>query len=165
LEITLNESLVKYLAGLLDADGSLSFNFAEDDKRPGRYFVRIRISLAGSSAVDPFNFVENLPGITGMGTTSRYGKDKQFITWTVIKRSDVEMLLPRLIKHMVIKAKHWQWLFDTWRERRSENKTCSKEEREKLVKDCKASRIDNIGPVKPKNHPTWAWLAGFLDGD
>src|SRR5690606_38752957 len=23
----------------------------------------------------------------------------------------------------------------------------------------------NTGPLKPKKHPTWAWVAGYLDGD
>lgn len=161
----MNETLIKYLAGLLDADGSMSFNFTHDAKRPGRYFVKIMLKLSGSDAVDPFGFVENLPGITSMGTSYRSGKNNQFVTWTVNKRSDLEMLLPRLIKHMIIKAKHWQWMFDRWREWRTDNKTCSELEREMLSSEAKASRVNNSGPVKPKNHPTWAWLAGYIDGD
>lgn len=161
----MNETLVKYLAGLLDADGSLSFNFKCDPRRKDRYFVSIKLTLAGSQAVDPFCFVENLPGITNIGTTHRSGTNKQFVTWTVARRTELEMLVPRLIKHMVVKARHWQWIFDKWREWRSGNKTCSKEERDVLTSEAKASRVNNTGPIKPKNHPTWAWLAGFIDGD
>lgn len=34
---------------------------------------------------------------------------------------------------------------------------------EQQIKD----RLDLVeyGPVKSKNHPTWAWVAGYLDGD
>jgi hypothetical protein len=34
-----------------------------------------------------------------------------------------------------------------------------------LAQASKESRKLNVGPIKPKNHPTWAWLAGYLDGD
>jgi hypothetical protein len=66
---------------------------------------------------------------------------------------------------MVIKAKHWQWLLDTWRTWRVNTKTCSTQERDELTRLSKESRRVRVGPIKPKNHPTWAWLAGYLDGD
>lgn len=161
----MNESLVKYLAGLLDADGSLSLSFKHDQNRKGRYFIGLQLRLAASDAVDRHGFVQSLPELTWMGTTSRYGPQHQYITWAVSKRRDLEMLLPRLIKHMVIKAKHWQWLLDVWRLARSENKTCSLRQREALTEASKESRQFRTGPVRAKNHPTWAWLAGYLDGD
>lgn len=159
----MNESLVKYLAGLLDADGSLSFNFAADQNRVGRWFVTLRMTLASSIAVDKGGFVDTLPEVTGFGSF-RTDRDK-FKTWTVNGRADLEMLLPRVIKHMVIKAQHWQWLLGIWRELRSDRKTVSTEEREALTTASKESRRSRHGPIKPKNHPTWAWLAGYLDGD
>lgn len=161
----MNESLVKYLAGLLDADGSLSFAFKHDQNREGRYFVGLMMKLASSTAVDRGGFVDSLPSITGMGTFSRSGDEQQFKTWSVAKRADLEMLIPRLVKHMVIKAQHWQWLLDVWRSARADENTCSLSEREALTAACKESRRLNRGPLKPKNHPTWAWLAGYLDGD
>lgn len=161
----MNESLIKYLAGLLDADGSLSFSFKHDQNREGRYFIGLSLSLASSDAVDKHGFTESLPALTGMGTVSRYGDRRQFITWSVHKRADLEMLLPRLIKHMVIKAQHWQWMLDVWRNGRASGKTCSLAEREALAQGAKESRRLNRGPLRAKNHPTWAWLAGYLDGD
>ncbi len=161
----IDESFVKYLAGLLDADGSLSFNFKRDLNRPDRYFLSLNLRLASSNAVDKHGFVVNLPKIYGIGSVSRYGKSSQFIAWNVSKRADLEVLLPRIIKHMVIKAKHWQWILDTWRETRAGRKTLSLEEREQLTLASSRSRRTNVGPLKPKNHPTWAWLAGYLDGD
>lgn len=161
----MNESLVKYLAGLLDADGSLSFAFKHDQNREGRYFIGLGLNLTASDAVDKNGFVESLPTLTGMGSASRYGPKDQFVVWSVKKRADLEMLLPRLIKHMVIKAKHWQWLLDMWRVTRADAKTCSETERDALKDASKESRKNRTGPLKPKNHPTWAWLAGYLDGD
>ena len=161
----MNESLVKYLAGLLDADGSLSFSFKSDPNREGRYFVGLRLNLTASDAVDHGGFVASLPTETGMGTVSRYGANRQFACWTVNRRADLEMLLPRLTKHMVIKAQHWQWLLEVWRDARSQSKTCTLAERDVLTAASKESRRLRVGPLHAKNHPTWAWLAGYLDGD
>lgn len=161
----MNESLVKYLAGLLDADGSMSFSFKHDQNREGRYFVSLKLNLASSVAVDRNGFVDSLPQQTGMGSVVYYGEREQFKTWTVSKRSDIEMLIPRLVKHMMIKAKHWQWMLEVWRSARSDGNTCDRNERDALTQASKESRRLNRGPLKPKNHPTWAWLAGYLDGD
>jgi hypothetical protein len=159
----MNESLVKYLAGLMDADGSLSFAFKTYERDEERIFLGLCLSLASSKAVDKRGFIPTLPTITGMGGIYFYGSEKQFMSWRVNKRSDMEMLLPRLIKHMVVKGKHWQWLLDTWRVCRGGS--LSKQERVALTALGKKSRIERVGPLKPKNHPTWAWLAGYLDGD
>ena len=159
----MNESLVKYLAGLLDADGSLSLTFRLGRNTESRYHPGLMMKLSASDAVDQRGFVESLPALTGMGTVSRYGNSNQFAVWSISRRADLEMLLPRLIKHMVIKARHWQWLLETWRETRGP--LCSDAERARLTAASKRSRVERAGPMHPKNHPTWAWLAGYLDGD
>jgi hypothetical protein len=160
-----NESLVKYLAGLLDADGSLSFAFKEDPNRSGLYFVGLHLRLSSSKAVDHGHFVDSLPTETGMGGVYYSGATQQFKTWLVAKRADLEMLLPRLIKHMVIKGKHWNWLLDQWRNLRADGKAVDAALRDEMTEASKRSRVENVGPLKPKNHPTWAWTAGYLDGD
>ncbi len=163
----MNESLVKYLSGLLDADGCLSLHFRDTGyagNRTGRYTVALRLTLAAADTIDTKGFVASLPSLTGMGTIAR---NRNLDWWYVQKRADLEMLLPRVIKHMVIKAKHWQWLLDTWRNyRRGYGEClCDVAERERLSEESKKSRRANVGPIKPKNHPTWAWVAGYLDGD
>ena len=159
----MNESLVKYLAGLLDADGSLSLTFRRDDNKPKHHYCGLKVALHSSLAVDQKGFVSTLPELTGMGGFSRYGARQQHYKWEVQKRAHVEMLLPRLIKHMVVKGKHWQWLLETWRGCR--RKPLTAKECVELRKASTNSRATRSGPVRPKNHPTWAWLAGFLDGD
>lgn len=161
----MNESLVKYLAGLLDADGSLSFTFKDDEYRQGRHYVGLSLRLGSSIAVDRKNFIETLPTLTGMGIAARYGSTGQFKSWTVRKRADLEKILPRLIKHMVIKARHWQWMLEQWRNLRANATTVSDEDAEALRAASKESRQSRVGPIRPKSHPTWAWLAGYLDGD
>jgi hypothetical protein len=166
--VEMHESLFKYLAGLSDADGSLSFNFKRDQNRLDRYFYGLSFHLSAADAVDKKGFVASLPELTGFGSVTRYGANKQFVNWNVAKRSDIEMLLPRLIKHMMLKAKHWQWMLDFWRDHRGQRyseRTVSEEERATLTAACKESRRSRIGPLKPRNHPSWAWLAGYLDGD
>ncbi len=164
----MQESLFKYLAGLCDADGSLSFNFKRDQNRPDRYFYGLSLHLTAADAVDKNGFVASLPEATGFGTVSRYGAKKQFAAWIVAKRSDLEMLVPRLIKHMMLKARHWQWMLDHWRQHRGQGyseRTVSDQERVVLTAACKESRRTRVGPLKPRNHPAWGWLAGYLDGD
>lgn len=160
----MNESLVKYLAGLLDADGCLSFD--PTTGYDGNVRVSLKLTLTAADTIDRGGFVLSLPGITGAGKTHRtYDK---YTTWAVCHRADLERLLPRLIKHMVIKAKHWQWMLDFWRDYRSQEKgqkNLSQEEWQSLRQQYKESRVTRVGPIKPKNHPTWAWLAGYLDGD
>jgi len=163
----MNESLVKYLSGLLDADGCLSFNFRKSKSHPGRYHVGLRLVLSAAHSVDRNGFVPSLPELTGMGTACQIPPNKSVTAWTVARRSHLEMLLPRIIKHMVIKAKHWNWLLAEWRQYRGQEygkNGISEAEREILSEKVRSSR-QNVGPLKPKNHPTWAWLAGYLDGD
>lgn len=160
----MQESLVKYLSGLLDADGSLSFQFTKPRPSSDVYYVSLMLTLAASDTVDKHGFIETLPALTGMGAVYRTdAKNIQCKTWTVTKRADLEMLLPRLTKHMFLKGKHWDCLLDIRRKHRGV--PIIKEECDRLLAAMRASRIENVGPIKPKNHPTWAWLAGYLDGD
>jgi hypothetical protein len=162
----MNESLVKYLAGLLDADGSLSFECHRgyDD----RVRISLKLHLVAVESMDRHGFIASLPTLTGFGSINQYALgNAQVVQWFVGHRADLEMLLPRLIKHMVIKARHWQWLLDYWRDYRSQakgQKSLSEAEWQALSAASRESR-KNVGPIKPKNHPTWAWLAGYLDGD
>lgn len=160
----MQETFVKYLSGLLDADGSLSFMFTPPRQGSENYYVSMMLTLASSDTIDKHGFIESLPALTGFGAVYRNdAKHPQCKTWTVTKRADLEMLLPRVIKHMVIKGKHWQRLLDIRREHRGAPITRS--QCDLLSIAAKKSRIENVGPIKPKNHPTWAWLAGYLDGD
>ncbi len=158
----MNETTIKYLAGLLDADGTISFDFRNLARNESSANLGLKVGIAGSDAVDKHRFIEGLPKLTGHGYTSRHGDQNQYIYWFLTSRRDLEMMVPRLVKHMCVKAKHLQRMFEKWRELRG--KSLSLEECEVLREYSRNSRYD-AGPLKPKNHPSWSWAAGYLDGN
>ena len=155
----MTETEVKYLAGLIDADGSIGFEFVDNK-------VYLALSIIAAESIDKHGFIKSLPALTGAGTVCE--KSRKVETWAKVavwkmsKAKDIEMLLPRFIKHMVIKGKHCQRMLNQWQKYRSQTLTDTVIEQLKVF--AKASRAD-AGPVKPKKHPTWAWVAGYLDGD
>lgn len=155
----MTETEVKYLSGLIDADGSIGFEFTNNR-------VYLAISIIAAESIDKKGFIKELPTITGAGTVCTKDRGKEgwapVNVWKVVKAKDIEMLLPRLIKHLVIKGKHFQRMLDKWQEYRSTVLSDTVIEQLKLF--AKVSRTDS-GPLKPKKHPTWAWVAGYLDGD
>ena len=151
------ETDIKYLAGLMDADGCLSFRFTDN-------YCYLELSLAASESIDKHGYIDSLAEYAGSISIREYpGKNwSPSHQWRVSKRSDLNMLIPRLTKHMVVKAQHWNNLFNKWNELRAT--VLSDKEIEDLKLWSEESR-KIAGPLKPKNHPTWAWMAGFMDGD
>lgn len=152
-----NETEIKYLAGLLDADGCLSFHFVDGK-------VYLEMSLSASESIDRHGYIDSLGERAGSVSIRKY-PDKNWSDshqWRVQSRSEINMLLPRITKHMVIKGGHWQRMFDRWSELRGVSLT------DEQVSDLKVwsneSRL-RAGPIKHKNHPTWAWVAGYTEGD
>lgn len=148
------ETESKYLAGLLDADGSLCYAHNNG-------YLSLVLSLSLSESIDRNGqFAKYLGSKVGKLYTRK--RDDKWATqneWVVRKRSDLEKLLPHITKHMVVKGKKWQKMLETFRE----------------YKACKIG-LDNFyslreehnslrGPIKLKKHPTWAWVAGYIDGD
>lgn len=161
----MDEVLVKYLAGLIDSDGSISFRFHKDPRREG-YDLRFSIAVSASEAVDFHGFIKKLPNLTGFGAVDisqgHNLSQHRVVRWTVGSRSHLEMLVPRLVKHMCVKGKHLQRMFEKWKEKRGQ--LLSDDECEALREFSKTSRCDS-GPVKAKNYPSYGWLAGYLDGN
>lgn len=139
----------KYLAGLLDADGNLCLV-------NNNGYLHIVLSLSMSESIDrDGKFAKYLSSKVGKLQTRRR-KDTWATQneWVVRKRSDLEKLLPHVIKHMVVKGASWQKMLELYRSKPKEF------DLEKLRSDCLVT-----GPVKPKNHPSWPWVAGYIDGD
>jgi len=162
VDVKAQESLIKYLAGLCDADASLSFRFNKSSK--GSTVCMILHLCAAESIDKDGKFIKSLPEITGFGNvTSRQRKHWSPINeWQVQSRRDLNMLIPRLIKHMVIKGTHWNNLFEIYT--RLKGEVLCDFEVERLKMSSKLSRKD-ARPLKSKKHPTWAWTAGYIDGD
>lgn len=158
----LQENTVKYLAGLLDADGSLSFRFNPCN---GGYRLHLILALTAAESIDKDGkFLKSLPELTDAGTVKHRQRENwaPINEWQVQSERDINMLIPRLTKHMVIKAKHWDRLYGIFKNTRS--KILTETEVEVLKAVSKESRKD-VGPLKPKNFPTWAWVCGYLEGD
>jgi hypothetical protein len=165
----MNETIVKYLAGLFDADGSISFAFTALKPDGSSYMCRLGLEISSSEAIDRHGFIASLPELTGFGSVNfRYHKGEQthssnrFVRWSVQSRRDIEMLIPRLIKHSCVKARHMQRMLDKWKEKRGD--ILSAAECDELRNFSKQSRCDS-GPIKSKNYPTWSWLSGYIDGN
>jgi hypothetical protein len=158
----MDETTFKYLAGLLDADGTVSFDFKNEARNNGNANLGLKVGIATSDAVDRHGFIEKLPELIGHGYITRSGDKNQYVYWMLNSRRDLEMVVPRLLKHMCVKAKHLQRMFDKWKEKRGI--VLSPGECTELREWSRQSRYD-AGPLKPKNHPSWAWLGGYLDGN
>ncbi len=154
------ENEIKYLAGLLDADGSLSFKFC---KSGDKTYVYLILALTASESIDKRGYIKSLGERVGSVCKIEYEKETYSSAWKwhVQKRTDLDQLLPRLLKHMVIKAKHWQSLYNKFTELKGLDVTNRVEE----LKEFSTRSRKDTGPLKPKKHPTWAWVAGYLDGD
>lgn len=149
-----SETEKKYLAGLLDADGSLSYTHNNG-------YLHLVFSLSMSESIDRNGtYAKYLESKVGKLYTRK--RDDNWATqneWTVRKRSDLEHLLPHITKHMVIKGRKWQHMLEVFREYKATPVT--HEEFLLLRKEANALR----GPIAAKKHPTWGWVAGYIDGD
>lgn len=155
------ETDVKYLAGLLDADGSLSFKFCKASS--GKTFLYLILGVSASVSVDKLGYVKSLDDYCGSVSKITYDNPNHndAYCWKVQSRTDLNKLLPRLVKHMVVKGAHFKRLYDKFVELKGADVT---EEVDSLKAFSGESRKGS-GPWKPKKHPTWAWVAGYLDGD
>lgn len=158
---TFNETEIKYLAGLLDADGSLSFKFCKTPT--GCTYLYLVLALTASKKIDTKGYLYSLGERAGRCCEITYEKEtySDAVKWNVQSRRELNMLLPRLIKHMVVKATYWRWLFEKFVEFQGVDVTDLADE---LKEGAKRERTSS-GPLHEKVHPTWAWVAGYIDGD
>lgn len=150
------ETEIKYLAGLFDADGWVSFVNSNG-------YLHLELGIEQAEGTDRNgSYLKWLHTMGGSLSHRQRGDWTPTNTWRVRKRSELEMLVPRLIKHCHTKGRHLDWMFETYRRHKGIRLSSDQIECYKL--SAKESR-KQVGPVKPKNFPTGAWLAGFLDGD
>ena len=156
----MNETDIKYLSGLLDADGSFFLTFSNS-------YCYLAIALDLSTGIDKeckySEWLSKKLGVNYSLTTRELNaKDVQSIKIVLSKRPTIEMLVPRLLKYLVIKGKHLQNLFNKWKE--VSGKRLSSEDILELKQFNKTSRKD-VGPIKNKEWLPKAYVAGFIDGD
>lgn len=156
----MNETDIKYLAGLLDADGSFFYNFSY-----GHAYLTLSLDL--STGVDrDCEYTEWLSkqlGVTYYKTKRELNAEGVFSLKIIVsKRSTIEMIVPRILKYLTIKGRHLNRLFNTWKE--VSGKKLTDIEILELKQFCIESRKD-VGPVKEKSWLPKAYVAGFIDGD
>lgn len=129
----IKESHAKYLAGLLDADGWFGFQWKTETKAYPKLCLKQKSETV-------LNWIRKNIGLGWFTEDS----------WCVSSKRDLNALLPHILKHMVIKAKLWEWVYTTDAPSKAE---------------WTLRRRTDVGPLRSKKHPTWAWVAGYLDGD
>jgi intein/homing endonuclease len=149
---------IKYLAGLMDSDGNFNINRIDDG------YVRFTVSVSSSENTDKdFNMLTYISETFKLGSTRTFTNNYgQVRTWTVASLSEQEQLLPLLIKHLVVKGTYAQYCLNI--RRLYKGRKCPDEEWEVIKEELKRQRQTTKATVF-KKHMTWAWFAGFVDGD
>lgn len=158
-----SEQLNKYVAGLIDADGSLSLNFAFYS---GYYNTRLSMILVQSFSNDPDGeLIRSIRDYYNLGTicyrTLEAENQSSQIMW-MLGTKDTKILFNRIGKHLRIKGTHFDnliWLVDQLRGVRI------KEEHLLELRDYSKCSRKNSKWLKHPKHLSWAWVAGYLDGD
>lgn len=149
-----SETEKKYLAGLLDADGCLTYSYNNG-------YLALSMQLSASESIDrEGKYLKYLSSKVGRLYTRK--RDDNWAVqneWVIRKRSDLEKFIPHVAKHMVVKGAKWQHMLETFRKYKGLG--ISKGELETLREEADQHK----GSIRFKKHPTWAWTAGYIDGD
>lgn len=161
-----SEQLNKYLAGLMDADGGMSFKISPD-RTKGQYRVYISITLTQSASVDPdFELLRSLRDYYNLGSIYYRVVESEVHKssvgeWKLADR-EARILYNRIAKHLRVKGTHWDNLVQVSEQLKLS--TIGTSAVQELKEYSKCSRQNSKWMRHPK-HLSWAWVAGFLDGD
>lgn len=161
-----SEQLNKYLAGLIDADGCLSLHFTTD-RNPEKTRMKLCLSLGQSASVDPdFTLLRALRNFYNLGSVYYRVVDSEvhkssIAEWRISTKESL-ILLNRIGKHLRIKGTHFDNL--VWLMEELKAFAIPLQCVEELKEFSKCSRKNSKWVTHPR-HLSWAWVAGFLDGD
>jgi len=149
----MNETDIKYFAGLLDADGCVSLRFITS-KGVRRVSVGLSLSQRESHAAPVLQLCELF------NVTPHYRDGK--VEFSAARKTKLLAFADRVCKYMVVKGSLLRFAVDSAYQR--ESSTVSPEEEQSLRKEFTERRRIG-GPVKSIKHVSSSWAAGFLDGD
>lgn len=157
-----SEQLNKYVAGLIDADGSFSLKYKR--MTTGKYAVYLQFALCQSESNDEgLELLHALCKHYGVGKvyleSPREFTKSQAGRW-VVSGKEAEKLANVLHKHLLVKASH----LDNLRFITDSLKDFTIINCEDIKAYVKCSRNTSTWLKVPK-HTSPAWLAGFIDGD
>lgn len=156
-----NETLNKYIAGLVDGDGCITTNYQET--RNGTYKARLHFSIVFEKVHNVRKHIEEIMDYFGCG--SIYDRsDKNVLIYQIPSADKAISAIEKIKKHLVIKGQHAERMIKLYKETRGYGNTLSKEEAEDKKAFVKWSR-EHTSSIKPKKHLTNPWLAGYTDAD
>ena len=149
-----SEQLNKFVAGLFDADGHVSFDFCRN-----KIQIQSAISVCDSKLIKALRDHYNLGTVVGM-EVKEVTHNKCF-RW-VMRTKDSKKFFNLIGKHLRIKGTHF-------------NNLCNihTELQEEVLEDSLIVELKNISKESRKNstwirypkHPSYSWVAGYLAGD
>lgn len=148
------ETTIKYLAGLFDADGSISL-------MKGTHNVQAVIQI--SQSVQGYPVIDLLCEEFGKNySVCRKEGYRDTHLFPLCKLSHQRAFIDRICKYMVVKGFDFNWVISKVEELRGSR--VSDKEFEDIKREREIHRHVG-GSVKPISHVSDAWVAGFLDGD
>ena len=149
-----SEQLNKFVAGLFDADGHVSFDFC-----------RNKIQLQCGIGLTDKSLIYSLQKHYNMGTIiirePKLETHNVFYRW-ILRSKDTKKFFNLIGKHLRIKATHFRNLVEIHFELEEELLT------DELIESLKLISIEsrrNSKWLRHPKHPSYSWVAGYLAGD
>lgn len=161
-----SEQLNKYVAGLFDSDGCICLRYSKD-RKPDYYRIYLSVSIGQSASVDDdFSLLRALRDYYDLGSVTYRDvpgdMHKSLVGQWRLSYTESLIFMNRIGKHLRIKGTHADNLI--WVAQELNKTIIHKDCLEELKEFSKCSRLNSRWMKHPK-HLSWAWVAGFLDGD
>ena len=161
-----SEQLNKYVAGLIDTDGSISLFFYKT-RTTGKQRLSVVLDITQSARNDPdFECLRALRDFYNLGSVSfsiPEGDQRTSVCHWILRDKDAKILFNRLGKHLRLKGTHFDnmvWI--------SNEHNDIEDIPEKVIEELKEFREcsrNNTSYLKMPKHLSWAYVAGVIAGD
>jgi intein/homing endonuclease len=153
-----NESMVKYLAGIYDADGCMKIEHSQGS--------HIKISVYFSQSRQGEHLVRHLSEVFNVSLTvvdgSLDGGVGDSFRVCLTSKKKITQFGDRITKYMVVKGKPLKMLLSLKEEYKGGGVT---QDQYQIIKDDFDTCRHVGGALKSRNFVSDAWAAGFIDGD